>query len=106
MDTVADFSVRVWQLVRGVETTVDRKPRHAAVVCAEGACSRDGGVNAIGVIRIFDDGVEAHAARARLPEIPLDVTKTGEFLPGLSAVGRTKERGVLDTGVDRVGIGV
>src|SRR5262249_3239862 len=51
-----------------------------------------------------EDRVEAHPARARLPEIAFDAPKRRELLPRLRAVRRLKERRVLDAGIDGVGI--
>ena len=53
---------------------------------------------------IEQDGVQAHAARARLPRgAGAVLAQAGQFLPGLAAVGGLEQRGVLDAGIDRVG---
>ena len=50
--------------------------------------------------------MKAHASRAGLPLGPRAVApQPGELLPGPAAVGRSEQRGVLDAGVDRVGVG-
>ena len=50
--------------------------------------------------------MQAHAAGARLPTLAGVVgAQPGEFLPGLRAVDRTEQRGILDTGVHGVRIG-
>ena len=49
--------------------------------------------------------MQAHPARARLPRRPGAVAaQAGQFLPVLPAVGRAEQPGVLDPGVDRVGV--
>ena len=58
-----------------------------------------------GLARIEKNGVEAHPAGAGLPEIAFGGAQPGEFLPGFAAVRGAEERGVLRSGVDRVGIG-
>ncbi len=59
-----------------------------------------------GIARIEEDRVEAHPAGARLPARARAVlAQAGELLPRLPAVGRTEQGGVLDAGVDGVGIG-
>src|SRR5690348_12174772 len=55
---------------------------------------------------ILNDRVQAHPTRARLPAWSSAVlAQTREFLPGLRAVCRTKQRGVFHTGVYRIRIG-
>ena len=66
MDTVADFGVLIGN-VRGTEAAVDGRPGFAAVVGAEGAGGGNGDVDAVEILGILDDGVEAHGARAGLP---------------------------------------
>ena len=89
-----------------LQSAIDRLPGLAAVVGAERAGRRDGDEDPVGIVRIEQDGVQAHAARARLPARPGAVAaQAGEFLPGLPAVGRAKQRGVFHAGVNRVGIG-
>ena len=90
----------------GVQPLVDRLPGLAAVVGAEGAGGRDGDEDPLRVAGIEEDGVQAHAAGARLPVGTGAVAaQAGQLLPGLAAVGRAEERRVFDAGVDRVGIG-
>ena len=58
------------------------------------------------MLGIEQDGVQAHAAGAGLPVGAGAVAaQSGEFLPGLAAVGGAEEGGVFDAGVDGVGIG-
>ena len=60
----------------------------------------------LGSLGIENDGVQAHAARARLPvRTGAVAAQPGEFLPGLAAVGRAEQGGVFHSGVDRVRIG-
>ena len=77
----------------------------AAVVGAEGAGGRDGDEDALGVVRVEQDGVQAHPAGAGLPEMPLGAAQAGEFLPGLAAIAESEQGGILDPGVDRVRVG-
>ena len=105
MNAVADFGVRVGNVLR-LQTAVDRLPGLAAVVGAKRARSRDGDVDAVGIARIENDGVQAHAAGARLPARARAVAaQAGKFLPGLAAVGGAEQRGVFHSGVNGVGIG-
>ena len=102
---VADLGVRVGNVLRA-QSLVDRLPGLAAVIGAEGARGRDGDVHALRIVGIENDGVQAHAARARLPlRAGAVAAQAGEFLPGLAAVGGAEDGGVFDAGVDGVGIG-
>ena len=50
--------------------------------------------------------MQAHPARARLPaRARVVAAQAGELVPGLAAVGRAEEGGVLDPGVDGVRVG-
>ena len=90
----------------GLQSAVDRPPGLAAVVGAEGARRRDGDEDPLGIARIEQDGVQAHAAGARLPARARAVAaQSGKFLPGLAAVGRAEQGGVFHAGVDGVRIG-
>ena len=52
-----------------------------------------------------DDAVQTHAARAGLPLRSRTVAaQTGKLLARLTAVGRAKQRGIFDAGVNSVGI--
>jgi hypothetical protein len=101
---VADFGFRVGDVLR-MQAAVDRPPRRAAVVAAERAGRRDRHVHPRRVRRVEQDGVQAHAAGARHPFRALLFAQAGQLLPGLPAVGRAEQRGVLDPGVDRVRVG-
>src|SRR5271157_3970382 len=92
--------------VLGPQATVDRFPRLAGVVAAEGARSRDGNVDPPGIAGIEKNCVQAHPAGAWLPLGARAVAaQPGEFLPRLPAVGRAEQGGVFHPGVDGVRIG-
>src|SRR5439155_1395197 len=90
-------------LVRDVlrsQAFVDRLPGLAAVVGAEGARRRDGDPHPLRIAGIKNNGVQAHAARARLPLGASAVAaQAGEFLPVLAAVGGAEDGGVFPAGV-------
>ncbi len=89
------------------KSAVGRLPGLSAVVGAEDAGGRDGDVHALRVRGVEQDRVQAHAAGARRPFGPRLVgAQPGELVPGLAAVGRAEERGVLDPGIDRVRVDV
>src|SRR5271157_4473839 len=105
MDTVADLGSRFGNVL-GIESLVDRLPRLAAVVSAEGARSRNGDEDPLGVAGIQNDGVQAHPARARLPVRSRAVaTQSGELVPRLRTIGGTEYRRVFHPGINCVGIG-
>src|SRR6185503_5959427 len=79
--------------------------RLSAVLGAERASRRDGDEHPVRVLRIEQDGVHGHAARAGLPEMPLGAAQAGQFLPGLAAVHRFEDRRVLRSGVNGVWLG-
>ena len=102
---VADLRGRVGDLL-GPQAAVHRPPRRAAVVAAEGAGRRDRDEDPARVARIEEDRVQAHPAGARLPHGGRLVrAQPRQLLPRLAAVLRAEQRGVLDAGVDRVGVG-
>ena len=60
----------------------------------------------LGSVGSKQDGVQAHAAGAGRPVGAGAVTaQAAEFAPGLAAVGGLENGGILDSGVDRVGVG-
>jgi hypothetical protein len=69
MHAVTDFSRRVGHEI-GFQSAGDRAPRFASVVAPKRARGGDGGEDPRGVARIQQDGVQAHAAGARLPAGP------------------------------------
>ena len=81
-------------------------PGFAAVVGSKGAGGRDGDEHAVGIGRIEEDGVQAHAAGSRLPARPRAVApQAGELRPRLPTIGGAEQRGVLGAGIDGVGVG-
>src|SRR5712692_1082316 len=101
---MADLGIRVGDVL-GLQSTVDRFPRLAAVVGPEGARSGDGDVDPFGIARIEKDCVQAHPTRAWLPFGPGAVAaQSGELVPSLRAVGRAEQGSVLHPGVNRVRI--
>ena len=102
---VAHLGRRVGDLL-GPEAAVHRPPRLAGVVAPERARRRDGDEDPLGMARIDQDRVQAHPAGTRLPGGRRGVlAQSGQLLPGLAAVDRAEQGGVLDPGVDRVRIG-
>src|ERR1019366_8168932 len=105
MHAVSDLGILVWDILRP-QPAVDRLPSRASVVGAEGARRRDGYVHPPRITGIKNDGVQAHAARSRLPfgtgAVP---AQAGEFLPVLATVGRAEDGGIFDAGVNRARIG-
>src|SRR5262249_45842917 len=74
-------------------------------VDAKGAARREGGEHPRGTTGMEEDRVETHAARARLPHRRRLVTpEAGKLLPGLPAVRRAEQGGVLHARVDGVRI--
>ena len=105
VDAVPHFGLRI-RYPFGSQPLVDRLPRLAAVVGAKRPGRGDGDVNPGRVARIDDDRVEAQTARARRPVRSGTVAAQARQLgPGLGAVGRVEERGILDAGINRIGIG-
>lgn len=102
MHAMADFRVRVRQFVLGLQAAVDRLPRLAVVVGSESARRRDGDVDPIGILWIVNDRMYRHAARARLPKMPLGAAQSGKFLPGFAAIHGLEDRRVFHAGIDRV----
>src|SRR5206468_4577713 len=64
---------------------------------------RDRDHDPVGIVRVDEDRVQAQAAGARLPVLAARMlSQPRQLLPALAAVGRAKERRVLDARVDRV----
>src|SRR4051812_18300779 len=102
VDAVADFGNWVGDVQRS-KATVDRRPRFAAIICAECASRRNGDEDAIRIRAVEQDGVKAHAAGAGRPlGTGAVAAETGEFVPGGAAVGGFEKGGVFDAGVDCV----
>ena len=69
VDAVADFGVRVGDVLRA-QAAVDGLPGFAGVVGAESAGGGDGDEDAVGILGVEEDGVQAHAASAGRPLRP------------------------------------
>jgi hypothetical protein len=105
MHAVADLGRRVWHEI-GLQSAGDRPPRLTGVVAPKRAGGGDGGEDPRRVARIQQDGVQAHAAGARLPAGPRAVAaQSRQFLPRRSAVDGTEQGGVFHPGVHRLRIG-
>ena len=94
-------------MLLGLQAAVDRPPGLAAVVGAERARRRDGDEDPLGVARVEQDRVQAHARRRPAASAGPEPwpRSPGSSCQRLAAVGRAEQRGVLDAGVDRVRIG-
>src|SRR5262245_11366947 len=104
VDTMTHLGVRIGDSLR-VEALVDRLPRLAAVVGAEGSGRGDRDVDAFVVARLEDDRVQAQPARARLPGGAAAVlAQSLQLVPALTAIRRLEEGRILDARIDRVGI--
>src|SRR5215510_2837666 len=104
MNAVAHFRGWIGNVLR-VQSLVDWFPRRASVVSAESARSRDRNKDPVAIRRVQNNRMQAHAACAWLPLRSGSVTAhSRKFVPGLTTVGRAKQRSVFDTGIDGVGI--
>src|SRR5215470_8900716 len=102
MNAVAHFSSRIGKVLR-VQSLVDWFPRHSSVVSAKRTRSGDRNEDPVAIRSVQNDRVQTHAAGAGLPLRSRAVTaQSGKFLPRLTAVGRAKECGIFDTGIDHV----
>jgi len=70
VNAVTDLGGRVGDLF-GLQSAVDRSPYLAAVVAPKRARRRDGDENPLRMLRIENNGMQPHPARARLPEMAL-----------------------------------
>jgi hypothetical protein len=102
---VADFGIRVRQLVGGYEAAVDRQPALAAVIAAEGTRGRDGDIKPVGVALILHDGVQTHPTGAWLPEVSFGGAQPRQLLPCLATVVGAEDGGVFDPRIDGVRVG-
>ena len=66
VDAVADLGCGVGDL-SGLKSAIDGPPVLASVIRSESTRRGDGDENPAWVIRIQQDGVQAHSTRARLP---------------------------------------
>src|SRR5436309_10646108 len=105
MYAVSDLGRRIRNVLR-LQAVVDRQPRLSAIIGPERTRRGNCDEHPARIDGVEEDGVEAHAAGARLPLGPRAVlTKAGHFLPALAAIARSKQGGVLDTRVDGVRVG-
>ena len=105
MNAVADLSIGIGNVLR-TQTAINRLPALTAIVGAECTSGGNCDPNSFRIFRIENDGVEAHAACARLPLGPGAVSaQSRELVPALSAIGRTEDGCVFDSGIDGVWIG-
>src|SRR3954447_26334165 len=104
MHAVADLSVRVGNVLR-TQPAINGFPCLPAVVGAKCARSGDRNPDALGILRIEDDGVQAHAAGSWLPlrTGPM-AAQPGKFLPVLRTISRSENSRVLHARIHRVGI--
>src|SRR6266487_2980154 len=104
MDAVADLCSWIGNIFR-MQPVIDRFPRFSPVIGPERACGRDRHVYSLWILRIEENGMQTHAACARLPfRASIVFSETGQFFPRFAAVLRFKQRRVLDTGVHMLGI--
>ena len=103
---MAHLGLRIGKLVGGHQALVDRPPRLARRrPCGTRRPRKWRPTMRSGSLRLEQDRVQAHPARAWLPEVPLGVPQAGKFLPILPAIRRAEQRGVLRPGIHRVRVG-
>lgn len=103
---MSDSGFRIREKVRA-QSASRHRPGFAAIVGPEGAGCRDRGVHPPGIAGVDENRVETHASGARHPVATRRVVaQRREFSPGLSAIDRTKERRILYSGEDDIGVGV
>ncbi|MEA3148544.1 MAG: hypothetical protein QOI53_4199, partial [Verrucomicrobiota bacterium] len=105
MDTMPNLCLRVGNLERGFQPSICRLPGLASVICSEYAGRRDSDENSLWPVGVQNDGVQPHAARARLPEMALGAPHSSKFLPSAPAVRRLEEGSVLRSSVNGVWVG-
>src|ERR1700754_2681356 len=104
MNAVAHFSLRIGNVLR-VQPLIDGFPSGATVVSAKRTSRGDRDKDPVSVVLIQDHCMETHAAGAWLPLRSRAVTaQSWKFVPGLTAVGRVKQGGVFNAGIDVVRI--
>src|SRR5208283_5281646 len=98
VNAVADLCVRVRDSLR-TKTLVRGTPALASIIAAEHPGSRYGDEDALGVARIDDDRVQAHAASSGLPRGPrVMAAESRKLAPVLAPVGGAEKRSVLNAG--------
>lgn len=81
-------------------------PGLPGIIGAERARRRNGNEHSLGIEGFQQGRVKTHAARTGLPERSGAVAaQSGEFLPGVHAIGRAEQCGVLDADIYGIGIG-
>ena len=105
VDAMADFGGWVGNMW-GAQPLVDGSPGDSPIVRAEGARRGDSDKNPLRIARVQNDGVQTHAAGARLPVRPRAVTaQPRQFTPRLPAIRRSEHGCIFDACVDRFRIG-
>src|SRR5687768_15929596 len=105
MDAVSDFCIRIRNVLR-MESAVYRLPCLAGVIRTENTCSGNGAVNALVVGGIDQDRMQSHSSRTRHPLFTSWMAaQSGEFLPGFAAIGCAKNRSILHSRINSIGIG-
>src|SRR5688572_15649120 len=105
VNTVADLSLGIRQLVPGLQALGYRSPGLTAIVGAEGARGRDRNKNPVRVARVQKDGVQTHPPGARLPEVSFDTTQPRKLLPCLPSITRAEQSSIFHPGINRIWIG-
>jgi hypothetical protein len=100
------LGIGIRQFRVGFEPAIDRPPGLPFVLAAEGTCRRNRDEHPFGIGGVDQDRVQAQTAGAGLPLARrLMRAQAGQLVPVLAAVCRPEHGGILDSGVDRVGIG-
>src|SRR2546422_7050897 len=105
VDAVADLSIRVGELILGLQAAVRRPPRLAGVVGPEHACGRDSNIDASWIARVLHDRVQAHPAGTWLPEVPFRAAQSGKLLPRLPPAVRANPSGAFPPAEDQTRTG-
>src|SRR4029077_2974807 len=104
VDAMSDLCRRIGNVLR-VQTPIDRFPGLAAVIGAKRACRRDRDEHSLWILRIEQNRVQTHSARARLPtRSGVVLTQTGKLVPRFAAVFRLKQSRVFDSRVNMIGV--
>src|ERR1700687_151308 len=105
MHAMADLSIRVGDPFRP-QAAVDRPPALAGIITAERAGRRYGHEHPVSMLRVEDDGVQAHTTGAgRTVGRGAVLAQGGELVPALATVGGTEESRVFCARIDGVRVG-
>ena len=105
VNAVPNFSLGIGNVLR-TQSLIDGLPRIAPVISTKSARRRNGDEHALRIARVQNDGVQTHAARARLPlGAGAMASQSREFLPVLSTVGRAEQGGVFHSSVNGIKFG-